>query len=174
MGVPAQKSAVARLGPGLKRVLGSPVFIVVVAFAFRMVLLYYAELLAPVPIRNTLPNANELERIARAIAAGKGFSSPLNGMDTGPTAWFTPIYPYLVAGIFRVWGISTLTSRIVLETMNCAFVSLTSFPSSRLHAGALGGGPPSPRPRAGLSCPRHSCSRFGGSGTPRFPHCFWP
>jgi 4-amino-4-deoxy-L-arabinose transferase-like glycosyltransferase len=106
----------------------STVFIVGVAFAFRMFLLYSGELLAPVPIRNTLPNANELELIARAIAAGRGFSSPLNGMDTGPTAWFTPIYPYLVAGIFRVWGISTATSRIVLETLNCAFVSLTIIP----------------------------------------------
>jgi 4-amino-4-deoxy-L-arabinose transferase-like glycosyltransferase len=140
MRIPAQPTAVARPGPMLKRVLGSPVFIVAVAFAFRMLLLYYGELLAPVPIRNTLPNANELERIARAIAAGRGFSSPLNGMDTGPTAWFTPIYPYLVAAIFRVWGISTATSRIVLETLNCAFVSLTIIPIFEIARRSFGRG----------------------------------
>ena len=128
MKIPFQKDAFAKLGDVFRCVFTSTVFLVGVAFALRMLLLYYAELLAPVPIRNTLPDANEVERIARAIAAGRGFSSPLNGMDTGPTAWLTPIYPYLVAGIFRVWGISTATSRIVLETLNCAFVSLTIIP----------------------------------------------
>src|SRR5260370_32409703 len=140
MRIPAQRSAVGRLGSVFKLVLCSPVLLVVVAFAFRMLFSYHAELSAPVHIRNTLPNTNELERVARAIAAGRGFSSPLNGMDTGPTDWFTPIYPYMAAGIFKVWGISSLTSRIVLETLNCTFVSLAIIPIFEIARRSFGRG----------------------------------
>src|SRR5437867_10185904 len=35
----------------------------------------------------------ETGRIARSIALGQGFSSPLFA-NTGPTAWMTPVYPY--------------------------------------------------------------------------------
>jgi hypothetical protein len=40
----------------------------------------------------------EYLNIAKAIVAGKGFSSPF-GEDTGPTAWMPPVLPYLMAGI---------------------------------------------------------------------------
>jgi 4-amino-4-deoxy-L-arabinose transferase-like glycosyltransferase len=47
---------------------------------------------------------------------------------TGPTVWFTPIYPYFVAGIFKIWGIYTAMSRIIIQTLNCAFAALTIIP----------------------------------------------
>ena len=49
-------------------------------------------------------------------------------METGPTAWFTPIYPYFVAGIFKIWGIYSDMSRIIIQTLNCAFAALTIIP----------------------------------------------
>jgi hypothetical protein len=42
--------------------------------------------------------------------------------------WFTPIYPYLAAGVFKIWGIYTNASKLVLMTLNCAFASLTVIP----------------------------------------------
>jgi hypothetical protein len=114
---------------GLKRVFGSPSFIVVFAFALRMFVMWMVWLQAPVPIHKAnVPYGYELGRVARAIAAGEGFSSPLRDLDTGPTAWFTPIYPYLVAGIFKVWGIYSDLSRLIIATLNCAFAALTIIP----------------------------------------------
>ncbi len=52
---------------------------------------------------------------------GRGFGSPLFE-DTGPTAWMTPVYPYLVAGVFKLFGTYTKLSAIVLFSLN-AFMS---------------------------------------------------
>src|SRR6266700_3367173 len=103
-----------------KRILGSPVFITGFAFALRMFLLYIGSRSGPTPARNDLPYGYELGSVARAIAAGRGFSSPLVALNTGPTAWFTPLYPYLVAGIFKLWDIYSVMSHIIIQTMNCA------------------------------------------------------
>ena len=65
--------------------------------------MWYTEL---IPARAFLPYGYELGSVARAIAAGKGFSSPLRFVDTGPTAWFTPIYPYLTVQVFKIWEFS--------------------------------------------------------------------
>jgi len=111
-----------------KRLLFSPVFIVGFAFFIRMLLLYHGWKTAPVPVRDFVPYGYELGRVARAIAAGEGFSSPLRMVDTGPTIWFTPIYPYLVGGIFKIWGIYTDLSRIIIQTLNYAFAALTIIP----------------------------------------------
>jgi hypothetical protein len=112
----------------LQRLLSYPVLITLIAFAARMLIIshFWHERLSPV--RPFLPYGYELGRVASAIAAGQGFSSPLRLVDSGPTAWFTPIYPYLVAGIFKIWGIFSDQSRLIIETLNCAFASLTVIP----------------------------------------------
>ncbi len=69
----------------------------------------------------------EMGRVARSIASGHGFSSPYEG-DTGPTAWEPPLYPYLMAGVFRVFGIYSYSSAWVLLTFNSLLASLTSIP----------------------------------------------
>jgi 4-amino-4-deoxy-L-arabinose transferase-like glycosyltransferase len=51
----------------------------------------------------------EISGIAASVASGRGFSSPFR-QPTGPSAWSPPIYPYLLAGIFRVFGIFTAAS----------------------------------------------------------------
>ena len=112
----------------IKRVLGSPVFIAPFAFAVRMAILMHGWHIAPNPVKTFYPYGFELGRVAKAIASGQGFSSPLRFVDTGPTVWFTPIFPYIVAGIFKIWGIFSDLSRIIIMTMNCAFASLTVIP----------------------------------------------
>ncbi|HTS13031.1 MAG TPA: glycosyltransferase family 39 protein [Candidatus Limnocylindrales bacterium] len=65
--------------------------------------------------------------MAKSIASGHGFSSPLPGIDTGPTAWFPPAYPFFLAGIFRLCGIYSVKSHIISQAANCLFVSLAIF-----------------------------------------------
>jgi hypothetical protein len=69
----------------------------------------------------------EMGRVARSIAQGHGFSSPYEG-QTGPTAWEPPLYPYLMAGVFRLFGIYSPASAFVLLTINSIFATLTCIP----------------------------------------------
>src|ERR1700692_1324568 len=102
----------------LKRLLTYPVFITLFAFAARMLVLAYIWETSGTPVKSFLAYGYELGRVASSIAAGRGFSSPLRFVDTGPTAWFTPIYPYMVAGIFKIWGIFSDKSRLIIEAID--------------------------------------------------------
>lgn len=66
----------------------------------------------------------ETGRIARAIALGHGFSDPFHG-TTGPTAWIAPLYPYFLAGVFKVFGVYSNASAWVALAMNSVFSALT-------------------------------------------------
>jgi 4-amino-4-deoxy-L-arabinose transferase-like glycosyltransferase len=69
----------------------------------------------------------EMGRIGAAIASGHGFSNPFVGL-TGPTAWEPPLYPYLIAGVFRIFGIYSRSSAFVLLSINSLFSALTCIP----------------------------------------------
>jgi 4-amino-4-deoxy-L-arabinose transferase-like glycosyltransferase len=69
----------------------------------------------------------EMGRIGRSLALGQGFSSPFNGV-TGPTAWEPPIYPFVIAGVFKVFGIYTHASALVLLAINSIFSAVTCVP----------------------------------------------
>ncbi len=69
----------------------------------------------------------EMGRIGASLASGHGFSNPF-GPETGPTAWEPPLYPYLIAAVFRVFGIYSKASAFVLLTINSAFSALTCVP----------------------------------------------
>ena len=70
----------------------------------------------------------EMGRVGASLASGHGFSSPF-GLATGPTAWEPPLYPYLIAAVFQVFGIYSKASAFVLLTMNSIFSALTCVPS---------------------------------------------
>jgi 4-amino-4-deoxy-L-arabinose transferase-like glycosyltransferase len=101
--------------------------IVCVALALRLVVMVflYPEQLSPE--RDHWRFGYETGRIARSIAEGKGFSNPLFG-DTGPTAWMTPVYPGIAAGVFKIFGVYTKTSALVLLTFNALTSALTAVP----------------------------------------------
>jgi 4-amino-4-deoxy-L-arabinose transferase-like glycosyltransferase len=69
----------------------------------------------------------EMGRIGRSIALGQGFSSPYEG-NTGPTAWEPPLYPYLIGGVFKIFGVYTYSSAWVLLSINSLFAALTTIP----------------------------------------------
>jgi 4-amino-4-deoxy-L-arabinose transferase-like glycosyltransferase len=66
----------------------------------------------------------ETGRIARSIAVGRGFSSPMQG-DTGPTAWIAPLYPYFLAGLFKLLGVYSNPAAWVALAVNSVFSALT-------------------------------------------------
>jgi 4-amino-4-deoxy-L-arabinose transferase-like glycosyltransferase len=69
----------------------------------------------------------EMGRISASLADGHGFSNPFQS-PTGPTAWEPPLYPLLIATVFRLAGIYTAASAIVLLTINSFFSALTAVP----------------------------------------------
>jgi hypothetical protein len=57
----------------------------------------------------------EMGRIARAVVTGRGYADPFLG-QSGPTAWVTPLFPLVLVGIFKVFGVySTLSAWAVLS-----------------------------------------------------------
>lgn len=65
-------------------------------------------------------------RIGRSIAQGHGFGSPF--ADTGLSALLPPVYPYILAGIFKTFGVYTVTSIIAALALNSVFSALTCIP----------------------------------------------
>jgi hypothetical protein len=54
-------------------------------------------------------------RIARALVTGRGYADPFLG-HSGPTAWVTPLFPLILSGIFKLFGVySTLSAWVVLS-----------------------------------------------------------
>ncbi len=69
----------------------------------------------------------EMGRIGAALASGHGFANPFLA-PTGPTAWESPLYPMLIAGVFRAFGIYSGLSAFVLLGLNSLFSALTCIP----------------------------------------------
>ncbi len=74
--------------------------------------------------------------IARSIASGHGFGSPF--AETGSSALLPPVYSYLLAGIFKVFGIETRTSVLAALSLNSLFSALTCIPVFLLARQAFG------------------------------------
>ena len=74
-----------------------------------------------------LPFLFESGNIAFSLATGHGFSSPFR-VPTGPTAWMSPVYPLLLAGVLRVCGTYTLAAFVVAVGLNTVFVTLACTP----------------------------------------------
>lgn len=110
-----------------RRLLNSLPLIILTALALRLlvVAVVYPDQLDP--RRDHWPFGFETGRIARSIALGEGFANPLFE-KTGPTAWMTPLYPYLVAVVFKTTGIYTKASALILLTLNSLCSALTCIP----------------------------------------------
>jgi Dolichyl-phosphate-mannose-protein mannosyltransferase len=109
------------------RLLASPWFIAGVALLLRILYLAYRARLIPDQVLATTPFENEVGNVAASLAQGKGFCCVFR-QSTGPTAWVAPVYPLLVAGIFKIWGTFTLAAFYVAVLFNCLFSSLVCFP----------------------------------------------
>jgi len=113
-------------------------WMVVVALALRLtvVAFLYPERLNP--DRDHWRFAGETGRIAQSIVQGRGFSSPFRG-SIGPTAIMPPIYPSLLAGVFRLFGIYTKASALVMLSLDSLFSALTCIPVFLIAQRSFGG-----------------------------------
>lgn len=97
------------------------------AFLVRVAYLTLAHTYRTRPFPDHFEYGWEMGRIARSLATGHGYADPFDGY-TGPTAWVAPLYPLLLAFVFKLTGIYTLTSAWILLTLNSLFSALTVFP----------------------------------------------
>ena len=133
--MPKNSTSVAAGGSGLRTACAriwtsirtSSFWMVVIAFSLRIAAIL---ILHTYRFRTTDQNFGfgwEMGRIGESIASGHGFSNPF-GATTGPTAWESPLYPYVIAGAFKIFGIYTHAASFALLTINSLFSALTCIP----------------------------------------------
>jgi len=69
----------------------------------------------------------EMGWVARSIFLGHGFSSPFFPF-TGPTAMVPPIFPYMLASMFHLFGLYTAKSAFAILSINSLLSALTCIP----------------------------------------------
>lgn len=98
-----------------------------VALTIRMIVMAFLFRLQLDPARDHFAFGYEMGRVARSIASGEGFSSPYPE-PTGPTALVAPAYPFLLAAIFKIFGIYSTASAVVILALNNLVSALTCVP----------------------------------------------
>lgn len=101
--------------------------IVLVALAVRLVAMSFLYQEHLNPQHDHWSFGGEVGDIARSLVQGKGFGNPMFA-DTGPTAWLPPIYPSLLALVFRIFGVFTKGAAIFILSLNSIFSALTCLP----------------------------------------------
>ena len=104
----------------LQKAASSLLLIVIVGVATRVGFACYQERQFSPKVLSIVPFQTEAGHIAYSIASGKGYSSPFQ-RDSGPTAWLAPVYPWILAGIFKLFGIYTLRSFVAALSLNILF-----------------------------------------------------
>ena len=101
--------------------------IVLIAAGVRLAYAWEQQSNTPHWALASVPFLYEPGNIAHSLAVGKGFASPFHE-DTGPTAWDPPVYPLLIAGVFRVFGTYTFAAFVAAVSLNIIFSALACVP----------------------------------------------
>lgn len=127
----------------LRAAVTSLALILIVALGVRLLFLFDYVAQNPHHALGTIPFLFESGDIAVSLASGHGFGSPFR-VATGPTAWMTPVYPLLLAGIFRLFGTYTFSAYRAAALMNIFFATLVCIPiyytAKRIGGTGLGAG----------------------------------
>ncbi|HMD40977.1 MAG TPA: glycosyltransferase family 39 protein [Candidatus Acidoferrum sp.] len=110
-----------------RRAATSLLLIVIVAVGARLAFAWIEAKQIPARVLSIVPFQTETGHIAYSIASGKGFSSPFQ-RDSGPTAWLAPVYPYILAAIFKLFGIYTFRSFFAAIFLNIVLSAGTCVP----------------------------------------------
>ncbi|HWY58254.1 MAG TPA: glycosyltransferase family 39 protein [Terriglobales bacterium] len=102
----------------------SILFIVLIALLLRLAVITVGHTYRITPRRDHFQYGWEMGRLARSIAEGHGFSSPTD-LPTGPSAWAPPLYPYILAGVFKLFGVYSGLSAWIILAFNSVFAALT-------------------------------------------------
>jgi len=90
---------------------GHMVTVLAVGLGLRLLVMW--TVLTHYPPRWLFTRGIEMGLLAKSVLAGEGLSSPFGG-STGPTAFIAPVYPLLIALIFKVFGSFTTTSAVIV------------------------------------------------------------
>jgi 4-amino-4-deoxy-L-arabinose transferase-like glycosyltransferase len=107
----------------------SPVWMVVIGLAVRVLYIVIAHSYRAIALSNG--TVNEMERLAYSLATGHGFSAPYV-VDTGPSAWTPPLYPWLISLAFRGFGVYSYAAGFVMLLFNSICAALTSWTLYRI------------------------------------------
>ena len=136
----AVASAHAPSSPELGRPLHRSIyFIVLVALLLRLAVIAVGHTYRITPRSDHFQFAWEVGRIARSIATGHGFSSPTD-LPSGPTAWMAPLYTYILAGVFKLFGVYSPASAWVILAFNSVCAALTCLTIYRIGVKIYGTG----------------------------------
>lgn len=109
------------------RLITSLALIVMVALGARVGFAWNQERKIAREALAVVPFQQEAGNIASALASGKGFCCVFR-TETGPTAWLAPVYPVLLAGIFRIFGSFTIAAFFAAVSLNIVFSSAACIP----------------------------------------------
>jgi 4-amino-4-deoxy-L-arabinose transferase-like glycosyltransferase len=116
-----------RMGGDLPLLVG----IVLLAIVTRLVFATLTESWVFPRANNSWEFGYEMGQIAASLAMGNGFSWPADVPYAGayspekPTAWMPPIYPFIMAGAFKTFGIFTERAAVALELFQVLLSALT-------------------------------------------------
>jgi hypothetical protein len=94
-----------------------------IALAVRIAYMTLARTWHMLPYFHHFAFGYEMGRIAQALATGYGYADPFRG-HTGPTAWVAPLFPWILAGVFKVFGVYTAISAWVILAFDCVLNAL--------------------------------------------------
>lgn len=107
----------------------------VLGIGLALRLLVIATVLKHYPPQWLFTRGIEMGLLAKSLLAGQGLSSPFGG-STGPTAFIAPVYPMLVAAVFKIFGAFTTTSAVMVmlaqTALNLATIWLMMHVARRL------------------------------------------
>lgn len=115
-----------------------------VGFLVRVAYMTLAHTYQLRPYEDHFQFGYEMGRIGRSLALGHGFADPFHG-HTGPTAWVGPLYPLIIAAVFRIAGIYTPLSAWLLLTLNSLASALIVFPIAAIVHRMFAGNAKAPR-----------------------------
>jgi 4-amino-4-deoxy-L-arabinose transferase-like glycosyltransferase len=103
----------------------------VLGLALGMRLLVVWTVLMKYPARWVFTRGEEMGLLAVSLLHGQGLGSPFR-VPTGPTAFLAPVYPILVAGVFRVFGEYSTASAVFVMCAQSAVNLLTIYLMMRI------------------------------------------
>jgi 4-amino-4-deoxy-L-arabinose transferase-like glycosyltransferase len=111
----------------IRKAATSLALIVMVAMGVRLAFAWdQARKISP-GVLGIVPFQQETGNIAYALAQGKGFSNVFR-TETGPTAWLAPVYPLLVAAMFKLFGTFTARAFFAAVFLNILFSAAACVP----------------------------------------------
>lgn len=99
---------------------------------YTIVLLAFLPRFFISPFTDTLMNPEHIHcweqgNVASALVSGHGFGNPFDA-HAQPSAVMPPVYPLLIAGIFRLFGAFTVPSIYAVHVLDCLFSALACIP----------------------------------------------